>query len=423
MDSKHQTVTLKQSAVHIFRLRIPLLVFLFLVTVFLGYQALQLEVATDFSRMVPQNHEYIQNYIPYKELFGGGNQIKLEVSLKEGTVVNAEFLKLIRKINEDVMFVKGVDRLKVRSVVSPETRFVLITEDGFDMGPIVPYKIPETKAGLDRIENNINVARLKGRMVSMDMKSVLISAEVYETGVDYLSVYRQLNDIRKKYSSDNISIHINGFAMVMGFVNDALPKILGLFALSAVIIFLILWRCFRRVSLAILPLVSAGLTVLWSLGISNLIGKQLDPMTTMVPFLVFAIGVSHGTQMVKRYTEECTIHAKGYNAALWSLSGLMVPGFIALTTDVIGFLTIMFVPIMVIQDLAITASIGIACIIVANIIVLTLMLSFLADPEVCEDPSLAPQAGDFSYRLLRWVSTLTYGKTPIALLYCLWFFF
>jgi len=410
MNSKRQTATLNRAATLIFRLRIQLLIVLFLVSVFLGYQALQLEVAADFSRMVPQNHAYIQDYLPYKKLFGGGNHIKMEVSLKEGTIANAEFLALVRQINEDVMFIKGVDRLKVRSLISPETKFVLITEDGFDMGPIVPYKIPETKAGLDKIENNITVAQLKGRMVSMDMKSVLISAEIYETGVDYLSVYHQLNDIRKKYSSDNISIHINGFAMVTGFVNDALPKILGLFALSAVIIVLILWWCFRRVSLAVLPLISAGLAVLWSLGISSLIGMKLDPMTTMAPFLVFAIGVSHGTQMVKRYAEECNIHAQGYNAALWSLSGLMVPGFVALTTDVVGFLTILFVPILVIQDLAITASIGIACIIVANIIVLTLMLSFLSDPVVCEDPDLVPETGDFSHRLLRWAATLTHGK-------------
>ena len=171
---------------------------------------------------------------------------------------------IFQKITEDVMFVKGVDRLKVSSIVSPETRYVLITEDGFNMGPVVPSRIPEDEAGLAQIENNINQARLKGRMVSMDMKSVLISAEIYENGVDYHAVYRQLNDIRDKYSDGNISIHINGFAMVMGFVNDALPKIFGLFLFSASITFLILWRCFNSIRLAILPLISSSLAVLWA---------------------------------------------------------------------------------------------------------------------------------------------------------------
>jgi len=410
MNRKRRFKSLDTVPHYIFEFRVLLLTSLLLASIFLGYQASRLEVATDFSRMVPQNHGYIQTYQPFKEFFGGGNQIRMDVSVKEGTIVNTKFLELIQKINEDVMFVKGVDRLKVRSIVSPETKFVLITEDGFDMGPVVPARIPEDEAGLARIENNINTARLKGRMVSMDMKSVLISAEIYETGVDYHSVYRQLNDIRQKYSDDNTSIHINGFSMVMGFVNDALPKIWALFAFSTMITFLILWRCFSSVRLAILPLISSGLAVLWSLGIAHMSGMKLDPMTTIVPFLVFAIGVSHGIQMIKRYQEQCLINNEGYYAAFHSLSGLMVPGIIALTTDFIGFLTIMFVPILVIQDLAITASIGIACIIIANTIVLSLILSFLPNPCLQIDGSMKTPTAGIIERMMRRASTLTYGK-------------
>lgn len=395
---------------YIFEFRVLLLVILLLGSNFMAYQAFQLEVATDFSRMVPQDHSYIQAYQPYKQFFGGGNQIRVDVSVKEGAVVNTEFLKQVQKITEDIMFIKGVDRLKVRSIVSPETKYVLITEDGFNMGPVVPARIPEDEAGLARIQNNINQARLKGRMVSMDMKSVLISAEVYETGVDYHSVYLQLNDIREKYSDDNISIHINGFAMVMGFVNDALPKIFGLFLVSTLITFMILWRCFGSIRLAIFPLISSGIAVLWSLGITRMVGIKLDPMTTIVPFLVFAIGVSHGIQMVKRYQEQCLINADGYYAAFHSLSALMIPGIIALATDCIGFLTIMFVPILVIQDLAITASIGIACIIIANTIALSLGLSFMPNRYLQKDGSMVKPGEGVIYRAMKRVSTFTYGK-------------
>jgi len=410
MNSKKRFESLDTIPHHIFEFRVVLLAILLLLSIFLGHQAYQLEVATDFSRMVPQDHSYIQAYQPFKQFFGGGNQIRMDVAVKEGTVVNTQFLKQVQKITEDVMFIKGVDRLKVRSIVSPETRYVLITEDGFNMGPVVPARIPEDEAGLARIQDNINQARLKGRMVSMDMKSVLISAEIYETGVDYHSVYNQLNDIRGKYSDDNISIHINGFAMVMGFVTDALPKTVGLFLISALITFMILWRCFRSIRLAILPLICSSLAVLWSLGIARMVGIKLDPMTTLVPFLVFAIGVSHGIQMIKRYQEQCLINADGYYAAFHALSGLMVPGVIALATDCIGFLTIMFIPILVIQDLAITASIGIACIIIANTIALSLFLSFLPNPCRQIDGSMAKPAEGIVFDAMKRVSTWTYGK-------------
>ena len=380
-------------------------------TVFLGYHALHLKVATDFSNMIPLGHTYIQGYEPYKSLFGGGNQIKVSVSRRNESILTKEFLLKLREITEDVMFIKGVDRLKVRSLISPETVITVVNETGFDMGPVVPYQIPDGQEILDKIGDNILKANLKGLLVSMDMKSALITAEVYERGVDYLYVYRQLNEIRDKYSNDDISIHINGFAMVVGFVNDALPKIVGLFGLSALITFVILVRCFRFLRLAMLPLFSGALSVLYALGISRLIGMKLDPMTTIIPFLVFAIGVSHGIQMVKRYLEECGRHSEGYNAALHALAGLMAPGVMALVTDAIGFLTILFVPIGMINDLAITACIGVACIIVTNILFMTLVLSFfpnLKPVQLEREPE--KQIETYTGRVLGWVAGLTYGK-------------
>ncbi|MCU0822562.1 MAG: MMPL family transporter [Spirochaetes bacterium] len=405
---KDKPQQLEKIAENIFKKRSRILIGLGVLTLFLGYQATQLDIAADFSSMVPQGHEYVKAYNPYKNFFGGANQLQIEVSLKKyGTVLNADYLKLLRQITEDVMFVKGINRRKVNSLISPETKYTTLTEEGFDMGTVVPEVIPETEEGLAKIGDNIKIARLKGRMVSNDMKSTLITAEVHEIGVDYLSVYTQLNKIRKKYSGENLSIHIIGFAMVKGFVNDALPKILGLFALSVFITFLILWRYFRKVRFAIIPLIFSGASVLWSLGISHLIGMELDPMTTIVPFLVFAIGVSHGIQMVKRYVEECGNCDDGYNAATNSFAGLIIPGSAALGTDITGFITIMFIPIGAIQDLAVFASVGVACIILANLLAMTLTLSYFPKVVVCEEEDRMKDV--WSFLFLNAISKLTYG--------------
>ncbi len=400
----------------IFRFRLPLLILLSVITIFLGYQASRLEVATDFAGMIPNEHEYIMNYQPFKGIFGGGNKLKIAVSSKKGDILTPDFLKLMRQINEDVMFVKGVDRLTVRSMVSPATRYFTVNELGFEAGRVVPEIIPKTDEGMARIKKNIGLAALRGRLVGMNMKSAMITADIYETGVDYLYVYRQLNEIREKYSDDDISIHISGFAMVVGFVTDALPKILTMFGITCIITIFILWRCFGNFGCAVLPLLSGGLSVLWGLGISRLIGMELDPMTTIVPFLVFSVGASHGIQMVKRYLEECESHVEGYNAALHALAGLMAPGVVALVTDAIGFFTIVMVPIGMIQDLAITASIGIACIIVANILGLTLVLSFFSN-QLAVSPALSKKkSASLVLRILTALSRLTHGKNAYKIL-------
>ncbi len=401
---------MKRLAETIFRLRIYILIAVALLTVFLGIHASRLRIATDFTKMVPQKHEYMENYRPFKDLFGGGNQIRISVSRRDKSIVDAEFLRIFRQINEDVMFVKGINRRTVRSMVSPETLVVIIDEEGFNVGPVVPDMIPDTEEGLAQIEKNIALGGLIGWMVSMDMRSALIYAEIYETGVDYLSVYRKLNEIRERYSDDDIHVGINGFAMVAGFVNDALPKIVLLFGLSILITFVVLYRFFRYVRLALLPLFSGGLSVLYALGVTHLIGLSLDPMTTIIPFLVLAIGTSHGTQMVNRYLEECVTHTEGYDAALHALAGLMVPGTVALATDVLGFLSILFVPIGVIRDLALTSSIGVACIILANILVLTLILSFFPNLRPLEAEEAETKGVGYGRRILFGVGGLSQGR-------------
>lgn len=401
---------MKQIAEIIFRLRLHILLFLALLTVFLGGQAVRLKVGTDFSKMVPQGHEYMKNFRPFRQLFGGGNQIRVSVSRRDKSIVDRKFLETFRQINEDVMFVKGIDRRTVRSMVSPETLVVIINEEGFNVGPVVPDTIPDCEEGLAQIEKNIALGGLIGWMVSMDMRSALIYAEIYESGVDYLAVYRALNAIREKYSDEEIRIGINGFAMVAGFVNDALPKIVLLFAFSILITLLVLWRFFRYFRLALLPLFSGGLSVLYALGLTHLVGLSLDPMTTIIPFLVFAIGASHGVQMVNRYLEECVVHSEGYDAALHALAGLMIPGAVALVTDLIGFLTILFIPIGVIRELAVTASLGVACIVVVNVLVLTLILSFFPNLRPPESEAAETTGVGCGRRILMYVGGLSQGK-------------
>ena len=138
---------MKQVATTIFKFRLHVLIFLALVTLFLGYHAGHLEVATDFTKMVPQEHEYMENYRPFKKLFGGGNQIRVSVARSEKTILDPDFLKKFRKINEDVFFTKGIDRRTVRSMVSPETVVVFINEEGFNVAPVVPHSDSGDRGG------------------------------------------------------------------------------------------------------------------------------------------------------------------------------------------------------------------------------------------------------------------------------------
>ena len=58
----------------------------------------------------------------------------------------------------------------------------------------------------------------------------------------------------------------------------------------------------------------------------------------------------------------------------------MLPGGVALISDTVGFITIMLIDIEVIQQMAVTASLGVATVIFTNLILLPVLLSYIGFP-------------------------------------------
>ena len=100
-------------------------------------------------------------------------------------------------------------------------------------------------------------------------------------------------------------------------------------------------------------------------------------MSILVPFLVFAIGVSHGIQMVSSVRAEAAHGVSGIDSARASFRRLLLPGTVALASDAVGFITISLIEVQVIKEIAITASLGVAAIILTNLALLPVLLSYV----------------------------------------------
>ncbi|MCV6627813.1 MAG: MMPL family transporter, partial [Cellvibrionaceae bacterium] len=104
---------------------------------------------------------------------------------------------------------------------------------------------------------------------------------------------------------------------------------------------------------------------------------ELDPFSILVPFLVFAIGVSHGAQKLNGVIRDVGRGCHPYVAARYTFRALFLAGVTALLSDGVGFAVLMIIQIPVIQDLAITASIGVLVLIFTNLILVPIIFSYL----------------------------------------------
>ena len=373
----------------IFGRRVLLLALLALATLWLGWQATQITVDAGFQKQLPLDHPYIETYLDHQAAFGGANLIAVALRTDDSDIYNAEFFAALKEVTSQVFFLPGVDKATVRSLFTPGVRYLEITDDGFASDDVVPRDYKPTREAFAAIRGNVAKAGVIGRLVANDQRGALVIAELMEfdpaTGdkLVYTAVAEQLEAIRTEHSSASISIHIIGFAKIVGDVVDAAGEVLLFFGMALLMTFGLLWLYCASFRLALLPMVVALVAVVWEFGLLRVLGFGLDPFAILVPFLVLSIGVSHAIQMVNAWVAEMAANpsATPKQASLVSFRLLAIPGTVALITDVIGFATIYLIDIDIIQEMAINAALGMAAIIVTNKLLLPVLLSYVHLPN------------------------------------------
>jgi hypothetical protein len=367
----------------VFAYRRTLLAVFAVVTLLLVWSATALKVDAGFSKMIPLEHPYMQTFTEHQAAFGGANRVIVALVRRQDDIFNAAFFARLKQVTDDVFFLPGVDRSTVTSLYTPNVRFIEIVEDGFAGGNVIPPEFQGTEADLEQVRRNLLKSGYVGRLVANDFSGALVSAELLEfdpasgARVDYRRVAEQLETLRARHETADTGVHIIGFAKAVGDIADGAVSVIGFFAVAFVISGLLLYFYCGSRRLTALTLACALVPVVWLLGLLPLLGYGIDPMSILVPFLIFSIGVSHAVQMGNAWRHEVAVNgATPLPAARRAFARLLVPGSVALITDVLGFLAILHIEIDVVRELGITSSLGLAAMILTNMLLLPVLLSY-----------------------------------------------
>ncbi|MES3706633.1 RND family transporter [Pseudomonas putida] len=384
----------------IFNYRPLFMLFMVLATLVLGYVAVtRLELRPSFEKMIPQSQPYIQNYLDNrKSLRGLGNSVRVVVENTQGDIFDPEYLDVLKKINDELFLAQGVDRAWMKSLWSPGVRWTEVTEEGFQGGAVMPDDYQGKPADIEQLRQNINRAGIVGSLVASDFKSSMLVVPLLDhdlatgRGIDYRQfsqmLEQQLRDTYEyggdskarasgKEGEGKYKVRVIGFAKLMGDLIDGLIQVMMFFALAVVtslVIIFLYTRCVRSTLLVVFCSLAA---VVWQLGIVGWLGYAIDPYSILVPFLIFAIGVSHAAQKMNGIMQDIGRGTHKLVAARYTFRRLFVAGVTALLADAVGFAVLMLIDIPVIKDLAITASIGVAVLIFTSLLLIPVSLSYV----------------------------------------------
>ena len=367
----------------LFNNRLVILLACLAITLFLGHQSTKLNLAASFDKMIPTSHPFIANYMAHKaDLSGLGNVVRISVEAKQGTIFEADYLETLRRINDEAFLIPGIERPFMKSLWTPATRWTGVTEDGLDGGPVIDDTYDGSAAELAKVRANVERSGEIGQLVAGNFRSSMVVLPLLEkdevTGerLDYQNLSGRLEQLRAKYESDRIGIHITGFAKIVGDLIDGLEKVLMFFATAIAICTAVLYWYTSCLRSTLLVVACSLVAVVWLLGLLPTLGYELDPYSVLVPFLVFAIGMSHGAQKMNGIAQDIGRGTHKLVAARYTFRRLFMAGLTALLADAVGFAVLIIIDIPVIQDLAIAASIGVAVLVFTNLVLLPILLSF-----------------------------------------------
>lgn len=132
-----------------------------------------------------------------------------------------------------------------------------------------------------------------------------------------------------------------------------------LFPLALIVIIIILLITFRSASDLLFSVLALVFTLIWTQGLTSLLGLPPSMLGAMVPILLIGLGVDYGIHLTLRYREELvrsnSISRAGSIAVVSAGAALLL----AALTDMVGFLSNLGSPIGPIQEFGITVAVGI----------------------------------------------------------------
>lgn len=347
-------------------------------------------------------------------MFGSANVLVIALEVKEGDIFTLETLHKVDRITQYLLQTAGVNPWGLTSIAPPRVRDVKINTAGITALPLFYPGPPREQKDINRIKRAVYTnPGILNFLVSEDHTTTLITAQFWETGVDFGRLMHRLQELKHREEDAKHALYITGYPMLFAWIFSYKTWILYITGLTILAILVLLWFYFRTFQGVWIPLFSGGLSTVWALGFAGLFGFHIDPLVIVVFLLITARALSHSVQSMERYHEEYRRLGDKDEAIRQSYLNLFSPALVSISSDGLAILTLAVASIPLIQKLAFVSSFWVLTISVSVVTLHPIILSFSPPPH--HDPKLGKRLSDRFYSgINRGLVRISRGRTRYA---------
>lgn len=356
-------------------------------------QKLRMEVLLE--ELVPPNHPFVKLHGQYESAYGGTSTVMLAVVVKEGDIFKPEMLEKIKRINDEILFHPDIRRSFVYSIAQRKSKAAKGHANGtVDVSALMWPEIDTSPQGIARLKENIFTSELyNGVLVSKDGTATLLMADCWPN-IDYSEFFTFIQDLKQREETDNVSIHVAGRPMLLGWIFSFMPKLVVIFALTIGFIVVAVAYIFRNVVGLVIPLLAGALSGIWGFGLIALVGINFNPLMVVLAVLVGARALSHSVQTTRRYLEELHLFdGDRIKAATATIDGIFLASLAAIVTDAAGFCVLILARIPMVQKIAILCAFWVVSILLIVSVIGPLLCIYMPRPRNMKKYAFAFEKG------------------------------
>lgn len=359
----------------IIQYRIVIIVITILLTLFFSYHITKIKINSDIISSLPDDDPVAALYTRIGQKFGS-NSLGM-VAVEASNVFNTDVLEHIKQISDTIVYTEGV------ASVTSLTNIIDIksSEWGIEIGKLIDeYDLPETEEDLLKLKNRVFQKDMyRGVIVSEDETTTLVLFNI----LDEADIQEVAKEIKIKINDLDLpeNLYFGGLPFMMNDISDLIvTDIIRLFPITFFLIALVLFIGFRTIRGVVLPILTAGISIIWTLGLMVLLGYELTIISNTIPIILLAIGSAYTIHVVNRISQQPQQYLQ--KSLIKALSYVIVPVVLAAGTTMVGFISFVFgAYLIMIRDFGVFTALGVFFAFILSTFFTPAIISFVSPPK------------------------------------------
>ncbi|MEY2635806.1 MAG: hypothetical protein RLZZ197_282 [Bacteroidota bacterium] len=368
----------------ILRYKFPLLGFILLLTVGLGFKASQIQLSYELAKILPKTDERFQLYEGFKKKYGEDGAVMV-IAVENDQIFNPEEFKAWRELSSAVKKQPGIKN--VLSLATLPELYLDSTEKKFKTRLLLDSTAVLNEENLSQFKTQLgNLPIYKNFLYTEDLKTHLLLITLDQKVINdkgRITLVKNIKALGEQYQAKmKHTVHMTGMPFIRTEYTSQVTKELSLFlGLAILVTSLILLFFFRSLQVVFFANIVVLVGIIASLATIVFFGFKITLLSGLIPPLIVVIGIPNVIFLLNKYHETYLAGKSKEESLIESASKVGRTLFLANLTTSIGFGVFAFTGSALLVEFGVVAALNVMITFFISLVLIPIFFSFLAPPQ------------------------------------------